>query len=129
MSDQSFGRNEKLKSSKMIQKLFAEGKANFVHPIKWVYLPVEFEANRPPVQFTVSVSKKTFKRAVDRNLIKRRIREAYRLQKSTFLSLLKENQKSFAVMAIYVGKSTEDFKVIHNAILRHLKKMKKMLEN
>ena len=129
MSDQSFGRNERLKSSKLIQKLFSEGKANFVHPVKWIYLPVEFEANRPVLQFTVSVSKKTFKKAVDRNLIKRRIREAYRLQKSSLITLLKEKEKAFAVMAIFVAKSEEDYNMIQNAIIRHLKKMKKMLED
>ncbi|MBK9152345.1 MAG: ribonuclease P protein component [Saprospiraceae bacterium] len=123
MPDQSFNARERLKSRKLIQQLFKEGQNTFAYPLKWVYLPVEFDPDSPPVQFTVSVSKKTFKKAVDRNLLKRRIKEAYRLSKSEYIDRLKNSQKTFAVMAVYVGKTVEDYDTIQKSVLRNWNKM------
>ena len=73
-------KSERLDKKKVIEKMFAGGSRSFsVFPLRVVYLPVEeLEA---PVSILVSVSKRRFKRAVKRNLLKRRIREAYRRQK------------------------------------------------
>lgn len=71
--DQSFKKIEKLKSQKLIEKLFSEGKSIAVYPLRLVYLKTSFE---DPVKLKVgvSVSKRNFKKAVDRNRMKRLMR-------------------------------------------------------
>lgn len=96
--------------------MFQEGKSYFVYPVKWMYLETELHSEKANITFTVSVSKKTFKKAVDRNLIKRRIREAYRLNKAEWLEQMKLHDKSVAIMAIYVGKKTETYAQIEHAV-------------
>lgn len=106
--DQSFKKEEKLKSEKLIEKLFSEGKSVAAYPLRLVYLKTVFDT---PIQIKtgVSVSKRNFKKAVDRNRIKRLMREAYRLNKSNYLSNITEQ---YAFMILYIGKSDTDFKTI-----------------
>ena len=68
------------------------------------------------MQIGVSVSKKRVKKAVSRNLIKRRIREAYRLNKHLLNDQLKDNEDSFAVMILYIGKGDESFQFIEQKL-------------
>lgn len=108
--DQTFKKIEKLKSEKLIEQLFSEGKSVATYPLRLVYLKTVFD---DPIQIKtgVSVSKRNFKKAVDRNRIKRLMREAYRLNKSNNLSNITEQ---YAFMILYVGKTTTDFKTISN---------------
>jgi ribonuclease P protein component len=76
----TFRKEEKLKSEKNIQELFSKGSSFYLFPFKVIVLPNPNPGVRVH-QILISVSKRNFKRAVDRNLIKRRFREAYRLQK------------------------------------------------
>jgi ribonuclease P protein component len=76
----TFRKEEKLKSEKNIQELFTRGSSFYLFPFKVLVLPSPDPRARFH-QVLISVSKRNFKRAVDRNLIKRRFREAYRLQK------------------------------------------------
>src|SRR5687768_12501371 len=82
MGKLTFGKVERLKKEKSIQELFEKGSSFYLFPFK-VFFLVNADQQHPTHQLLFSVSKKNFKRAVDRNLIKRRMREAYRLQKST----------------------------------------------
>ncbi len=88
--DNSYPKNEKLKSKKIIDLLFTEGKSVAQYPLRLVYVPYDFEED-VPLKMGVSVSKKYFKKAVDRNYYKRVLRECYRLNKS--LLLAHTNQK------------------------------------
>ena len=103
----SFGKAEKLKSRKSIEALFAEGEAFTRFPIRVVYrlLP----AHEGAVLAGVSASKKYFKRAVDRNRIKRLLREAYRLQKTELKTLAEEKGLEVQVFFLFVGKDLPTF--------------------
>ncbi|MFD0990505.1 ribonuclease P protein component [Mariniflexile jejuense] len=96
----TFNQKEKLKSKKLIEKLFTEGKSVSVFPLRLVYLPTVFE-DGVLVKTGVSVSKRHFKTAVDRNRVKRLMREAYRLNKAVHFNNL---TTSYAFMILYIGK-------------------------
>ena len=74
---QTYNKEERLKKKKLISQLFNEGKSITIFPVKLVYLETEHEGHYK-VQAGVSVAKRNFKKAVDRNKIKRLLREAYR---------------------------------------------------
>lgn len=90
MKTQGYATVEKLKSKKQIELLFNEGEWKTCGPLKIRTLNIENQFNKDPIiefpqgKFSVSVSKRFFKKAVDRNRIKRLMREAYRLNKPAF---------------------------------------------
>jgi ribonuclease P protein component len=98
----TLGKEERLKSRKQIERLFNEGKKFSIPPFRVHYLFSELAG--PPLQFGVGVSNKNFKRAVDRNRIKRLVKEAYRLQKITLHQRMKEKKGQLHVFFIYNGK-------------------------
>lgn len=95
--NQSYPAAEKLKSKKIIDLLFTEGKSVGKYPLRLVYIAHDFEDD-VPLKMGVSVSKKYFKKAVDRNYYKRVLRECYRLNKPQLLAHL--NQK-YCFMFLY----------------------------
>ena len=103
----TFPKNEKLKSRKTIEQLFREGNVFSSFPLRvlWKYN----ESANTPVQAGIAVGSKHFKKAVDRNRIKRLIREAYRLQKNELQYQLAQQQKQLAVFIIYVGNELPDY--------------------
>lgn len=119
-TDLSFRKNERLCSKKIIDRLFVQGKSVFVFPVKIVYLETEL-LSEYPVQAAFSVGKRNFKRAVQRNLIKRRMREAYRLNKSKFYEEIGEKQ--VAVFFIFTGKTILEYQQIETAIKKGMKKL------
>ena len=90
--------------------------------LKLLYRKEDFtQDNNWPLLFSVTVPKRQFKSAVDRNLIKRRIREAYRLHKFEIQELLcKQNNKVLVTMFIYVGKEICSYQIIEKAIKTQL---------
>ena len=99
----SYNKFEKLKSRKQIELLFAKGKSISAFPVKVFYLPVDHTPVHP-AQVGVGVSARNFKKAVDRNTIKRRMREAYRLHKLPLHEHLVAQQKSVAVFILWIDK-------------------------
>jgi len=96
----TLGKDEKLKSRKLIEHLFAEGKRVKSFPLQLIYLQISHDSEFP-VKVGFSVPKKVVKLAVDRNRIKRMMREAYRLNKY----LISENIKEpYIFMFIYTAK-------------------------
>ena len=81
MAENGLSRAERLRGDKSIGELFREGRSGFVFPFRYYYLCVPAEAGVPAGSMLVSVPKKLFRRAVKRNLLKRRTREAFRLEK------------------------------------------------
>jgi len=104
-------RDEKLKSRKRIERVFREGKSFSLFPYRVYFLlqpPVE-PAAPAGLQAGFGASSRHFKKAVDRNRIKRLSREAYRLQKQPLLQRVKEKGVLMAVFFIYTGKDLPDY--------------------
>ena len=99
---------EKLKSKTTIDLLFSEGKSVSKYPLRLVYVE-NTEANAEVIKMGVSVSKKYFKKAVDRNYFKRLLRETYRLNKAI---LLENNEKKYAFMFFYQTKDRLSYEEI-----------------
>ena len=120
----TLGKNERLKSRKQIEKLFAEGKSFVVSPFRvYFILYGELAMVNNSLQFGVGVSTKNFKKAVDRNRVKRLTREAWRLQKNELKELTKSQGKQLSVFFIYTGKELPDFKTIKDKVAVALKKL------
>ena len=100
----TFTKKERLSSKKLIDQLFTEGKTFFSYPFKVFYLFKETEEEFP-VQVLITVSKKNFKKAVDRNKIKRLVREGYRKNKLLLHDYLNEKNKSVLLGLVYVGET------------------------
>lgn len=96
----TYSKKEKLKSKKLIEQLFVEGKSVSAYPLRLVYLPTTFDDD-VIAKTGVSVSKKYFKTAVDRNRIKRLMREVYRLNKASYFNNI---STQYAFMILYIGK-------------------------
>lgn len=122
----ALGKNEKLKSRKQIDALFAGGKTFMCFPLRISYqlAPIE-EGEKSGMQIGVSASKRNFKRAVDRNRIKRLLREAYRLQKKDIVTFLQANNLKGHVFFIYVDKSLPAYTNVFEAMTKCLKLLQK----
>ncbi len=121
-----FGRKEKLKSRKQIESLFLNGRRFVQFPIRITY---QFfaTAEEPIVQVGVTAGKKYFKKAVDRNRIKRLLREAYRLQKAELLETAKQKKMNVFIFFMYTDKTIESFHVIKEAMNKALINLQKQL--
>ena len=120
----TFKKEEKLKSRKTIEQLFRDGKSFSVFPFRvlWKFTGT----SGTPLQTGFAVSSKHFKKAVDRNRIKRLMREAYRLQKNDLQSQLKQQQKQLAVFIIYVGNELPEYDLIFEKTLHVLNRLIKI---
>ena len=120
----TFKKEEKLKSRKAIEQLFKEGKSFSIFPFRILWEIKE--ANSSSLQTGFAVSSKHFKKAVDRNRIKRLMREAYRLQKNDLQNHLTQQQKQVVVFFIYVGNELPEYPFIFEktkAVLNRLIKL------
>ena len=117
-------KSARLKSRKLISRLFSEGEHVFNYPFKLVYLYVPEPEETEMFKMGVSVSKKRIRSAVKRNLVKRRTREAYRIHRNAILGSLEPADGWFAIMLIYVGNQIEPYALIEQGMKTVLKKMK-----
>jgi len=115
-------RSERLKSAKSISQLFETGKSLFIHPIRLLY-HINPSSECVLIKVGFAAPKKSFRRAIDRNILKRRMREAYRINKSKFLILDKSPFPGLEIMFIYQGKEIEDFTKISVCTIELLKKL------
>ena len=107
MNEHSLPKSEKLCSRTAINRLFAEGSAFIVYPLRVVYR-IDDGSTAPP-QFFVNIPKRNFKRAVKRVYLRRRIREAYRLHKEILAEPLSCRHQSMHVAFPYLDKNLNDF--------------------
>jgi len=110
-----FKKEERLCSKKLLDELFRNGSSFLLYPFRVVHLPVADPVNL--AQVVVGVSKRKFKRSVDRNLLKRRIREAYRLNKEDLLySFLQDNSLQVIFAIHFIGKEIADYQFIEKKL-------------
>lgn len=107
--NQSFSSIEKLKSKKHIDALFDNGKSINAFPIKLVYRKYDFEDDTP-FKIGVSASKRHFKNAVDRNHVKRLLREGYRLNKHLLLDNITQK---YVFMFLFLDKDIPNFNTVN----------------
>lgn len=118
----NFPKEERLYKKKLIQELFENGSSFYLYPFKVLWLP-HAEIDRH--QVLVSVSKRKFKKAVTRNLIKRRVKEAYRLNKHQ--NNFSEFKPSALIAYIYTGKEVHDFTMIESKLKKSINRLSKEL--
>lgn len=119
----TLNKKEKLKSKKRIDLLFAEGQSVSTYPLRLVFLEMPSE-DTALTKTGFSVSKRHFKKAVDRNRIKRLLREVYRLNKGVYFKHLPAH---YAFMVLYVGKEMPSISLVESHMTLLFKKFKKSL--
>ena len=105
MMKHTLGKLERLKSRKLIGRLYAEGNSVKAFPLRMMYLQTAHTSNFP-AQVGVSVAKRNFKKAPDRNRLKRLMRETYRLQKEIVYDNL---QDPYVFMISYIGREEHPY--------------------
>jgi len=118
----TFKKTERLCSKKAIDALFDRGTSFYLYPFQviWLESPVDIPF---PSQVAMSVSKKLFKRAVTRNLIKRRIREAYRKNKFILYKFLQEADRKIIFIIIYKGDFVPDYISVEESVIQIIEKL------
>lgn len=123
---QTFTKTERLSSKLLIDKLVEKGKSFNNSPFKFVW--IELEESTTPVQFLISVPKRNFKRAVDRNKLKRRTREAYRKNKGDLL-IKPLAEKKICLMLVYIAKEKLEYIEIEQKVKEGLQRLVKTINS
>ncbi len=113
----TLSKEERLSWKRYIDLLFAKGQSFVAFPLRVVYLPIE-EEMPTRVSFMVSVPKKKFKRAVKRNLIKRRVRETFRVRKCSLWESFEAKNKNLLVAFLYLDKEVCSFASMEKAMTK-----------
>ena len=115
--DNRLPKSEKLRSFGAIRRLFTEGRGGFIYPLRYMVYAEHSDNDEMSVEVLFSTPKKFLKRANKRNKVRRRMREAYRLNKSL---LANGAPRYMQVALIYSSKEILDYKTIENATKRIL---------
>ncbi len=122
---QTFSKAERLCSKVLIDKLVEKGRSFHNFPFKIIW--TETHESSVPVQFMISVPKRIFKKAVHRNLLKRRTREAYRKNKAIIYEFL--NDKKILLMFVYTAKTIEPYAELEKKMIEASKHLIKEINN
>ena len=121
----TFSKEEKLCSQKLIGQLFISGNSFFCYPFKLIWsIPGERNTGNP-IQVAFSVPKRNFKRAHDRNLIKRVMRESYRYRKERLNQRLKGTTHKLTFMIVYAGKEKLQFSEMESAMDKAINRLER----
>lgn len=122
-----FNKEERLCSKKSLDLLFKNGSSFLLYPFRVTYHFVA-QPHQYPAQVVINVAKKRYKHAVDRNLIKRRTREAYRLQKELQLYSFLANHDELLLLSLqYIGKEKYDYSFFEKKLLLAFKKLNSLI--
>jgi ribonuclease P protein component len=119
----TLGRTERLKSRKSLDSLFKQGKRFILPPFRVHYMPAT-----DGLKFGAGVSTRNFKNAVDRNRVKRLIREAYRLQNGEMKAQFSVTGKGLHVFFIYTGTELPEYNVVFDKMALALRKLSGQLQ-
>lgn len=127
LKQKGLSKDRRLKSRKAIEQIFREGKSISAFPFKVLYL---FRESTPdiPVLFGVTASSRNFKKATDRNRIKRLTREAYRIRQPDIFERCRATNTSLSLFFIYTGKEIVDFKTVEKAMEQCLLKLNRVVD-
>jgi ribonuclease P protein component len=123
----TLGKTERLKSRKKIEELFKTGKSFSLFPFRVVYLYFEAPVASEQLQVGFSVSTRNFKKAVDRNRIKRLMKESYRLQKYVLQTALSSTTKTINVFFIFTDNKVPDYNLVFEKMTASIKRLQKMV--
>ena len=121
----TLGKNERLKSRKMIEQLFSAGKKFVIAPFRVFYIVDKNENSS--LQFGAAVSSKNFRKAVDRNRVKRVMRETYRLHKKGLQEKIKQQSCQLNIFIIYTAKELPVYKEVYSKMEKILDKLCNLL--
>lgn len=125
---QTFSKDERLCSKRLFSQLLESGTSFFVHPFKVIWLASGHEGSKP-VQMAISVPKRKFKRAVDRNRVKRVTREAYRKNKQSLYDALAQKNLKGLLLLVYTGNDLPAYPELENKIKLILQRLIKDAES
>lgn len=114
----ALAKSERLSSLAAVRRLFKDGVSGFVYPFR--YMTIVEKSAMPSVEVLFSVPKRYHKRANKRNTLRRRMKEAYRLNKASILQRTTECDKSVDLALVYSSKEVLPFNTIENAIRKIL---------
>lgn len=123
----SFTKEERLTHKTVISELFTNGKGYNTYPFRIVWKSADLRS-KFPCQVAITVSKKKFKLAVTRNLLKRRIREIYRLNKHELYTELENNNSQIAFMIVYLPKEILSSEEMESRLKKALNRLPKEYE-
>jgi ribonuclease P protein component len=123
----TFKKVERLRSSKVIKQLFNAGDSFLVYPLKVNWL-ISNEEGRYPARVLISVSRKNFRRASERNQLKRLIREAYRKNKYILHDFLVEKQLQCDFSLVFIGKEAISYSILEEKIIKLLERLNKEID-
>lgn len=124
---QTFHKKERLCNRTDIEHLFSEGKKIHISPFVVLWQRPECPGNSR-LKLLISVSKRNFPHAVDRNAIKRLVREAFRLNKQEFINYLESTHQQCEFCVIYTGSGKDSFTLMESKILLILQRLQKAYE-
>ena len=125
----SFGKSERLCSKKLIEELFSNNQVNKIteHPFLLLWKEAKIESDYP-AQVLIIVSKKLFPKAVDRNKVRRQLRELYRLNKHFIYTTLDKHQKKVALLVMYKDSDIQETSVLSTHYNKLIEKLIKNID-
>ena len=128
-TDRTLGKEERLKSNLSIQHLLKTGNTLTEYPFKIYWNTSPDQKQIFPARIAISVPKRKFKRAVDRNRMKRRIREVYRQNKNLIYSPLRHSEANIILMVLFLSDEFLSYSLLNERMIKLLSRLANKFPN